>query len=149
MNINNIIKSRRLELGLTYEELGKKIGVGKSTVRKWETGLIENIKRDNIIALSKALDISPSIIMGWDDTNSNEVSETHLSESQIELLNIFNKLNECGKNKLIEYGKDLSDKYNNENTILTLAAHDDNLDEKTAIKNLHKAKAIFKQMDKE
>ncbi|EEP54286.1 helix-turn-helix domain-containing protein [Clostridium butyricum] len=149
MNINNIIKSRRLELGLTYEELGKKIGVGKSTVRKWETGLIENIKRDNIIALSKALDISPSIIMGWDDTNSNELSETHLSESQIELLNIFNKLNQCGKNKLIEYGKDLSDKYNNENTILTLAAHDDNLDKKTAIKNLHKAKAIFKQMDKE
>ena len=40
------IKSRRLELGLTLEQVGQKVGVGKSTVRKWETGDIENMKRD-------------------------------------------------------------------------------------------------------
>lgn len=30
------IKSRRLELGLTLEQVGQKVGVGKSTVRKWK-----------------------------------------------------------------------------------------------------------------
>ena len=34
MDIKDIIRKRRLELGLTYEELGKMVGVGKSTVRK-------------------------------------------------------------------------------------------------------------------
>lgn len=32
------IKSRRKELNLTLEQVGDLVGVGKSTVRKWETG---------------------------------------------------------------------------------------------------------------
>lgn len=36
------IKSRRLELGMTLEEVGDLVGVGKSTVRKWESGMIDN-----------------------------------------------------------------------------------------------------------
>ena len=63
----DILKRKRLELGLTYEELGTLVGVGKSTVRKWETGMIDNMRRDNIVALSKALNISPTILMGLDD----------------------------------------------------------------------------------
>ncbi|MFR3499829.1 MAG: helix-turn-helix domain-containing protein, partial [Paraclostridium bifermentans] len=43
LEIKDLIKLRRQELGLTYEELGKLVGVGKSTVRKWETGMIENM----------------------------------------------------------------------------------------------------------
>lgn len=66
MEIKDIIRKRREELGLTYEELGEKVGVGKSTVRKWETGIIENIKRSNIAALAKALEISPALLMGWE-----------------------------------------------------------------------------------
>ena len=73
MEVKNIIREKRLELGLTYEELGKIVGVGKSTVRKWETGMIENIKRDNIVALAKALNVSPALIMGWDIDNTNEI----------------------------------------------------------------------------
>lgn len=66
MAIKDIIRERREELNLTYEELGEKVGVGKSTVRKWETGMIENIKRSNIAALAKALEISPALLMGWE-----------------------------------------------------------------------------------
>ena len=67
MDIKDIIHKRRLELGLTYEQLGDIVGVGKSTVRKWETGMIENMRRDSIVALSNALDISPALIMGWEE----------------------------------------------------------------------------------
>ncbi len=45
MELGDKIKNRRLELGLTLEEVGKMVGVGKSTVMKWETGYIENMKR--------------------------------------------------------------------------------------------------------
>ena len=54
------IKSRRKELNLTLEQVGDLVGVGKSTVRKWETGDIENMKRDKIVKLAKALRVSPS-----------------------------------------------------------------------------------------
>lgn len=61
------IKSRRNELNLTLEEVGNMVGVGKSTVRKWETGDIENMKRDKIVKLAKALKVSPSYIMGLEE----------------------------------------------------------------------------------
>ena len=57
--IANKIKSRRLELGLTLEDVAQAVGVGRSTVRKWETGMIKNMGRDKIAALAKVLQISP------------------------------------------------------------------------------------------
>lgn len=59
MNIGDIMHTRRQELGLTLEEVGDYVGVGKSTVRKWEHGEIENMKRDKIALLSKILKLSP------------------------------------------------------------------------------------------
>lgn len=65
MDIGTIIKNRRLELGLTLEEVGKAVGVGKSTVQKWENGFISNMKRDKISALAKILNLNPvSLITG-------------------------------------------------------------------------------------
>lgn len=61
------IKNRRKELNLTLEQVGDLVGVGKSTVRKWETGDIENMKRDKIVKLAKALRVSPSYIMGIEE----------------------------------------------------------------------------------
>ena len=57
--IANKIKSRRLELGLTLEDVAQAVGVGRSTVRKWETGLIKNMGRDKIAALAKVLQLNP------------------------------------------------------------------------------------------
>ena len=59
MNIGDIMRVRRQELGLTLEEVGNYVGVGKSTVRKWEHGDIENMKQDKIALLSKILKLSP------------------------------------------------------------------------------------------
>lgn len=98
MEIKDIIKKRREELNLTYEQLGNMIGVGKSTVRKWETGMIENMRRDNIVALSKALNISPAVIMGWNNIDDNEQS-INLSKEETTLLENYNKLNDLGKNE--------------------------------------------------
>lgn len=110
MEIKDIIRKRREELNLTYEQLGNMIGVGKSTVRKWETGMIENMRRDNIVALAKALNISPSVIMGWDVLEENVSSdENKISNVEILLLENYNKLNDLGKEKLIEYSNDLID----------------------------------------
>ncbi len=53
------IKKRREELGLTLEEIGQFVGVGKGTVQKWESGFIKNMRRDKIVSLAQALQVSP------------------------------------------------------------------------------------------
>lgn len=70
MEMGEKIKKIREEKGMTLEELGNKVGVGKSTVRKWENGMIANMRRDKIAKLANALDCSAAYLMGWDDTMS-------------------------------------------------------------------------------
>lgn len=59
------IKDLRRARGMTLEEVGNIVGVTKSTVRKWETGDIANMRRDKIAALAQALGTTPDVIMGW------------------------------------------------------------------------------------
>lgn len=146
MEIKDLIKMRREELGLTYEALGNIVGVGKSTVRKWETGMIENMRRDNIVALSKALNISPSILMGWEeidtDKKENNKTETSISIKEHKLLKSFNELNETGKDEAIKRVYELtlipSYKEDSKFEIDTIAAHNDHLDEEGEMENIMK-----------
>ena len=71
MDLGDKIKARRLELGLTLEDVGNLVGVSKSTVAKWETGYIENMRRDKIALLAQALRVSPLWILGMEDTKSS------------------------------------------------------------------------------
>ena len=52
MNMGQKINQLRLQKGFTLEELGNLVGVGKSTVRKWENGMIANMKRDKILLVA-------------------------------------------------------------------------------------------------
>ena len=61
--------------GMTLEELGKSIGVGKATIKKYENGIIENIPSDKISAMATVLDSTPQYIMGWTDNSSNKDDE--------------------------------------------------------------------------
>lgn len=93
--MNEIIKMKRLEKNMSLEEVGKLVGVGKSTVRKWENGMIENMGRDKIVALSKALDISPIDILG--------MSEKDLPKSSIE--SIYNQLEKPRQTKVYNFAE--------------------------------------------
>ena len=46
--VSDRIKRLRLERGLTQEELGDVLGVGKATVQKYESGQIQNLKAAHI-----------------------------------------------------------------------------------------------------
>lgn len=67
MDIGEKMKNRRIELGLSLEAVGDIVGVGKSTVRKWENGFIKNMGRDKIALVAKALRVTPGYLMGWED----------------------------------------------------------------------------------
>ena len=67
IEMKDIIKSRRLELGLTQQELADLCHADRTTVGKWESGDIVNIKRDKLQLLSKALNISHLVLLGAEE----------------------------------------------------------------------------------
>lgn len=107
--MENRLKDRRLELGLTLEEVGDIVGVGKSTVRKWENGIIENMKRDKIVLLAKALKVSPVFVMNAEEDESyslvkriTNVSE-RLSDDRKEKVYNFAEHQLEEQNKIVEF----------------------------------------------
>jgi len=64
--IKDVIKERRIELGLTLEQVAEKVGTSKQTIQRYETGIIANIPSDKIEALAAVLQTTPQHIMGWD-----------------------------------------------------------------------------------
>lgn len=67
MEIGERIHALRKTRGLTLQQLGDLVGVGASTVRKWETGYIENVRTDKIQKLADALGVTGPYLMGWTD----------------------------------------------------------------------------------
>ena len=66
MELYKRIKQRREELGMSQDELAKKLGYkSRSTIAKIEKG--ENdITQSKIAAFADALQTTPSYLMGWD-----------------------------------------------------------------------------------
>lgn len=105
--MTNLLKEKRLEKNMTLEQVGNLVGVGKSTVRKWENGMIENMGRDKIVALSKALNISPLDILGIDkDTSSSDISD------------IYNKLESSRQEKVYKFAEKQLEEQNSKITSL-------------------------------
>ena len=76
MNIQNLIKNRRKELGLTLLDIANACGVSEATVSRWESGDIVNMKRSRIAQLANVLKISPSMLIHDDydvQTNLNPI----------------------------------------------------------------------------
>ena len=118
MNIGTLIHNRRKELGLTLEDVGKAVGVSKSTVKKWETGFIANIKRDKIASLANVLDINPVSLITGDAESVHNVqlkaaqNEQPLTDKQQEIMNICSKLSNEDIDKVIEYVEFIKSKRN-------------------------------------
>ena len=89
------IKTLRQEKGLTLEQVAEVVGVGRSTVRKWETGMIANMRRDKIAALAKALGTTPAYLMGWKEEGAEKglsPSEPELTEGEQLMLKLFRQI---------------------------------------------------------
>lgn len=67
MSIGERMKSRRISLDMTMEELGNIIGVNRSTIHRYEKGAIENFSASALLPIAKALRCSPAYLMGWED----------------------------------------------------------------------------------
>lgn len=88
-----IIKERRTELGLTLEQVGQACGVGKSTVRKWETGMIQNVRRDKIKLIAHVLRLDPTLLIDMNDdivnVDTSPAESAVLSADEAQMLRAY------------------------------------------------------------
>lgn len=107
MDMGQKIKFLREQQNMTLEELGNKVGVGKSTVRKWENGIIANMRRDKIAKIATALNCSPAYIMGWEEEAKIADSSYTLTVSPKvqQLVEVVSNMNSEQVDKIIDYAE--------------------------------------------
>ena len=118
MGMADRIKERRNIMGYTQEELGRKIGLQKSAIAKYENGRVENIKRNVITDMARILECSPCYLMGWEQ-------ESLRPEKAPKIIQYYEMLNEIGRNEAEKRVEELThfDKYTKD-YLLPNAAHE-------------------------
>lgn len=84
MHTGEKLRAQRIRKGMTLQQVGDLVGVGKSTVRKWETGIIRNMGRDKILALALALDLQPSELLQEDSIEIDSIETEKPASSLID-----------------------------------------------------------------
>lgn len=95
MEVNEIIKQRRLELDLTLKDVARVLGVTEATVSRYESRDIKNMGIDKIKSLSRVLRCSPGYLMGWEDEpNKLNTNILKLDQTEMEIIRKFRTLND-------------------------------------------------------
>ena len=107
MTIGERIKQRRIELGMSQEQLAHKLGYkSRSSVNKIELGG-QNLTQPKIESIAKALDTTPDYIMGWDGSGKNDHRPLFRRGMYIQLTDnieeFLKKANEERVNSLFNY----------------------------------------------
>lgn len=113
--VSNRIKYLRIYHGMTQEQLGEILGVGKATVQKYESGQIQNLKTSHIKKLCEIFNKKPHYFI-FDDLEQYETEDFHVldnienyyGETVAECVKKILSLNETGQTKAIDYLSDLS-----------------------------------------
>ena len=115
MTIGDRIKQRRMELGMSQEELAHKLGYkSRSSINKIELGG-QNLTQKKIKRIADALDTTPEYIMGWDEQVKYSVAYTNEYHDLLkELFDFVDKADEKSIENLIDYMKFLIMKLKNE-----------------------------------
>lgn len=83
--IGRTIRNRRIELGMSQEELAYKCGYkSKSSINKMEMG-VQGLTQSKIATIAAALDTTPGYIMGWDDVEENQQQGYYTDEATADL----------------------------------------------------------------
>lgn len=83
--IGKNIRRRRIELGLSQEELAERCGFkSKSSINKMESGA-QGLPQSKIVAVAKALETTPGYIMGWEGVEENQQQEYYTDEATAQM----------------------------------------------------------------
>ena len=90
MTIGQRIKTAREKQNMTQEEVAKRCNTTKQTIFKYENEIVTNIPYDKIVLISKALEVSPSYLFGWEEKKSSLSEE--VTEGEKLMLELFRQI---------------------------------------------------------
>ena len=103
MKIGERIKYRREELGLSQDELARRLGYkSRSSINKIENDA-RGLPQTKIVAIANALQTTPSFIMGWQETqekNSTLAGLTVRMRKDAEFLSVVEIISELSPEQL-------------------------------------------------
>lgn len=94
MKVNELIKSRRNDLGMTMLDVAKKVGVSEATISRWETGNISNFKRDKIAKLAKVLMLQVSDLIDSNSELDNSLISMNIKRDRRDLHVLIDNLDD-------------------------------------------------------
>ena len=114
------IKELRTLAGMSQEELGRRVGVQRAAINKYEVGAVTNIPIATIEKIASVFDVSPTYIVGWNETASNPLSaevkvlqgvKTFYGKDSVDLLEGYVSMSPTGRKKVLQYLDDMSRLY--------------------------------------
>lgn len=101
MSVGLRIKLAREKRNMTLEDVAKLCETTKQTIYKYENEIVTNIPYEKIVLLSKALDVSPSYLFGWEEKKSSP-SEPELTEGEQLMLKLFRQIPKDRQSEALE-----------------------------------------------
>ena len=110
------IKELRMLSEMSQEELGRRVGVQRAAINKYEKGTVTNIPIHTVEKIANVFNVNPTYLLGWDNKSDNHLSmevrviqgvNRFYGKDCVELLEIYHQLNSVGKKRLLSYAEDL------------------------------------------
>ena len=93
IELANRLRAKRIERGLSLQEVADKVGISKVTLQRYETLDIVNIPSNNIENLAEIYLTTPGYLMGWTSSlRVSESSEEYGSKQPNEKMDIYKEL---------------------------------------------------------
>lgn len=111
------IKYLRQLSGMSQEELGKRVGVQRAAINKYEKGTVTNVPIHTIEKIAAVFDVSPTFIVGWNGDNENPLSAEvkvikgvgqFFGKDTVDLLEIYTTIDKEGRKRIYQYAHDMS-----------------------------------------
>lgn len=80
MTIGERIKHRREDLGISVEEVARRLGKHRATIYRYESNEILSLPTDVLGPLATVLETTPAALMGWEETLPSNVVHLHPME---------------------------------------------------------------------
>lgn len=96
MTIGERIKQRRLELGLSADQVAEKLNVDRTTIFRYERGAISKVPTETLAKLAQILFTSPTYLMGLSDEADKELKIDNIYQIETKKFPMLGEI-ACGK----------------------------------------------------
>lgn len=136
MHTGDIIKILREQANMTQTELGKQLGVSKSTVQKYENGMVQNLKIKTLRKLCEIFVVPPWQFIYPEFSSIKEKQIVMKIRQTLLLAKIYQQLSKEGQNRVYHYLQDISE-----------IQHYKKLGEKTIKNDLEQMRKLLEHQD--